>query len=163
MELLLFNIAGERYAVDLSEVDEVLHMSTLRAIPSAPPFLAGVLNLRGELVPVVDVVERLGQFRAAAPPRISADEAPQSPYPRGTRLLLTRDETGFRYAVIMDGWQGIRELEQESYREGVLGSEGKPPWINGLNIEEGGMVQRILIRQLLYAEERKLLLQEVAA
>ncbi|HIJ26148.1 MAG TPA: hypothetical protein HPP79_10775, partial [Gammaproteobacteria bacterium] len=74
MEMLLFNIGGDTYGVELSDVDEVLHMPTLRPIPSAPSFLAGVLNLRGELVPVIDLVERLGQMRVTPPPPISSRE-----------------------------------------------------------------------------------------
>lgn len=160
MEMLLFEIAGDTYGVQLNDVDEVLHMPALRSIPSAPPFLAGVLNLRGDLVPVIDVLERLGQFRAEPPPPLSAAESPQTPYPKGTRLLMTTDESGFRYAVIMDGWQGIRQFDEESYRDGVLTSDGKSPWINGLNVGEEGMIQRVLIRQLLHDEERRLLQQQ---
>ena len=161
MEMLLFNIGGDTYGVELSDVDEVLHMPTLRPIPSAPSFLAGVLNLRGELVPVIDLVERLGQMRVPPPPPISSREQAQSPYPKGTRLLLTESGDGFRYAVIMDGWKGIHSFEEESYREGVLTRDGKLPWINGINLGESGMVQRILLRSLLRDEERALLQNQV--
>ncbi|MBT3197181.1 MAG: chemotaxis protein CheW [Gammaproteobacteria bacterium] len=160
MEMLLFDIAGERYGVDLMDVDEVLHMSTLRTIPSAPGFLAGVLNLRGALVPVVDIQERLGHFRPSPPPQISATEAVQSSYPKGTRLLLTGRET-FRYGVVMDGWQGIRQFDEQSYRDGILTTESKSPFINGMNLADEGMIQRILLRRLLQDVELEMLQTEV--
>ena len=152
MEMLLFKIGGDTYGVKLVDVDEVLHMPTLRSIPSAPLFLAGVLNLRGALIPVIDMLERLG-------PPLGLQESPQSPYPAGTRLLLTADGD-FRFAVIMDGWQGIRELDEQSYREGILTELGKSPFINGINIGDEGMIQRVLLRKLLHDEERSLLLNQ---
>ncbi|MBT3309480.1 MAG: hypothetical protein HN382_08175 [Gammaproteobacteria bacterium] len=157
--MLLFKIGGDTYGVKLVDVDEVLHMPTLRSIPSAPLFLAGVLNLRGALIPVIDMLERLGQHRMQAPPPLGLQESPQSPYPAGTRLLLTADGD-FRFAVIMDGWQGIRELDEQSYREGILTELGKSPFINGINIGDEGMIQRVLLRKLLHDEERSLLLNQ---
>ena len=156
MEMLLFKLAGDTYGVQLSDVDEVLHLPTLRSIPSSPPFLSGILNLRGELVPVIDIMERLGHFRDVPPPPLSATEDQQTAYPKGTRLLMTSSE-GFRFGVIMDGWQGIREFDDESYRDSILASEGKSPWVNGVNIGDEGMIQRILLRKLLHQEERVLL------
>lgn len=159
MEMLLFKIGGDSYGVKLADVDEVLHMPTLRTIPSAPMFLAGVMNLRGILIPVIDILERLGLHRAAPPPQLSAVESPQTAYPQGTRLLLTSNGD-FRFAVIMDGWQGIREFDDQSYRDGILTEQGKSPFINGMNIGDEGMIQRVLLKQLLHDEERALLLDQ---
>ncbi len=156
MELLLFDIGGEPYGVALDEVDEVLHLPALRAIPTAPPFLAGVFNLRGALIPVIDIQERLGRLRTAPPPPLSASEPVLSPYPRGTRLLLVTVE-GMRYGVIMDRWQGIRDLEEGSHREGVLKGEAKSSFIYGLQLLQEGMVQRVVLRQLLRSDELALL------
>ena len=159
MEMLLFDIDGDSYGVDLTDVEEVLHMPTLRTIPSAPPFLAGVLNFRGQLIPVIDMLERLGIPRPPAPPQLNEDDDVESQYQVGTRLLLTSNSEA-RYAVIMDGWRGIREFADDSYRSGVITDNAKAPFINGLNLTDGKMLQRILLHKILYPEELQSLQQD---
>lgn len=66
---LLFELAGQRYAVPVAQVREVLPRVALAPVPEAPVGLAGLLRLRGGHLPVVDLRERLGLPRAA--PRLS--------------------------------------------------------------------------------------------
>lgn len=52
---LSFVLSGERYGIELKYLAETRPSTPLRRLPSAPPHLAGLMNLRGELVPVVDL------------------------------------------------------------------------------------------------------------
>jgi len=52
---LTFDIAGEKYAVDVSTVEVVLEMAAITRVPKSPPQLRGVINHRGSVVPVVDL------------------------------------------------------------------------------------------------------------
>lgn len=54
-EFLEFGLAGERYAVELAFVREVCAGKQITRIPGAPPFLAGVGNIRGRILPVADL------------------------------------------------------------------------------------------------------------
>jgi purine-binding chemotaxis protein CheW len=65
---LSFVLSGELYGVELKYLAETRQATPLRRLPSAPPHLAGLMNLRGELVPVVDLgpVVGLGQREMAA-------------------------------------------------------------------------------------------------
>lgn len=165
MEMLVFDIAGAEYAVDLRDIDEVLNMPALRQEPSAPSFLAGIFNLRGVLVPVVDILERLGKFRPPPPPPpMTASEDAQSAYPIGTRVLIASHaaEPGqpiTRFGVIMDHWVDFRQFEDDSYCHSVLQDSATAPFINGANVGENGLIQHILVRHLLHDEERQILAQ----
>ena len=55
VEALRFELAGERFALRLTDVEEVVRACALQALPKAPPPICGVLNLRGEIVPVLDL------------------------------------------------------------------------------------------------------------
>ena len=55
IELALIALAGERYALETRCIREVLPLAGLTPVPGAPDFLAGVLNLRGEILPVFDL------------------------------------------------------------------------------------------------------------
>ena len=54
-QYLTFKLAEEVFAIDVSKVREVLDFTTITKIPRTPDFMSGVINLRGNVVPVVDL------------------------------------------------------------------------------------------------------------
>lgn len=54
-QYLTFTLAEEIFALDISQVREVLDFTTVTKVPRTPPFMRGVINLRGNVVPVVDM------------------------------------------------------------------------------------------------------------
>lgn len=55
IQLLTFRLGDELFAVHVSQVREVLDYSTITKVPGAPPFMRGVINVRGSVVPVMDL------------------------------------------------------------------------------------------------------------
>lgn len=64
-KVLSFSAAGETYAVPIDVVKEILEFGSVTRIPMTPPHVRGVLNLRGSVVPVIDLAVRLGRRRSA--------------------------------------------------------------------------------------------------
>ena len=60
MELLTFQLAGERYAIESRLVLEVMKSPAITDVPGTPPLLCGVTNLRGEILAVMDLGQLLG-------------------------------------------------------------------------------------------------------
>jgi purine-binding chemotaxis protein CheW len=60
VQLVVFDLADEVYGVDIARVDEVIRMQEITRIPRAPEFVEGVTNLRGKVIPVVDLRRRFG-------------------------------------------------------------------------------------------------------
>jgi purine-binding chemotaxis protein CheW len=54
-QYLTFKLGGEIFAIDVAKVREVLDFTTITKIPRTPDFMSGVINLRGNVVPVVDL------------------------------------------------------------------------------------------------------------
>jgi purine-binding chemotaxis protein CheW len=54
-QYLTFRLRNEIFAIDVAKVREVLDLTTITAIPRTPEFMSGVINLRGSVVPVVDL------------------------------------------------------------------------------------------------------------
>ncbi len=52
---LTFKLDGEVFAIDISQIREVLEFTTVTKVPQTPDFMCGVINLRGSVVPVVDL------------------------------------------------------------------------------------------------------------
>src|SRR5262245_45767882 len=77
--LLTFMLGAERYALELSELAEVLPLQQITPVPAPPAELSGVINLRGEIITVIDLARVL--------------DLPPSP-PNGGYVLLLRQAGG---------------------------------------------------------------------
>jgi len=64
-EFLTFRLGGEEYAIDILQVQEIRAHESVTRIASAPEFIRGVINLRGTIVPIVDLRVKFG-FDSAA-------------------------------------------------------------------------------------------------
>ncbi len=62
-QLVVFDLANEHYGVDIAAVDGIIEMQPITAVPRAPAFVEGVTNLRGTVLPVIDLRKR---FKLAA-------------------------------------------------------------------------------------------------
>lgn len=59
IQMISFSIGSERFGVEILVVQEIIMMSTITQIPNAPDFVEGVINLRGNIIPVLDLRKRL--------------------------------------------------------------------------------------------------------
>lgn len=59
-QYLTFNLADEVFAVDVGRVREILEISSITKVPQTPDFMRGVINLRGSVVPVIDMRLKFG-------------------------------------------------------------------------------------------------------
>ncbi len=55
LSFLVFDVSGKLFAFDLSNVREVVRVKEVTKVPKAPPFIKGVFNLRGQIVPLIDL------------------------------------------------------------------------------------------------------------
>lgn len=60
LQLVTFEVASEEFAIDILRVHEINRMMGLTRVPQSPPEVEGVINLRGKIVPVVDLRRRFG-------------------------------------------------------------------------------------------------------
>ncbi len=60
LQLVTFEVGEEEYAVDILSVQEINRMMELTRIPQSPPEVEGVINLRGRIIPVIDLRKRFG-------------------------------------------------------------------------------------------------------
>ena len=69
MQLVVFELGDESYGVDISRVQDINRMQEITEIPHAPESVVGVINLRGRVIPVIDLRKRL-VFPTPCTPRI---------------------------------------------------------------------------------------------
>jgi purine-binding chemotaxis protein CheW len=63
-QYLTFNLGDEVFAMDIRTVREIIQHAAMTIVPLMPPFVRGVINLRGAVVPVIDLQSRFGWARA---------------------------------------------------------------------------------------------------
>jgi purine-binding chemotaxis protein CheW len=59
-QLVVFDLANEHYEVDIAAVESIIKMQPITVVPHTPAFVEGVTNLRGEVLPVIDLRKRFG-------------------------------------------------------------------------------------------------------
>ena len=66
VKVVSFGLGSEEYGVDIGQVQEIIRMVEITHVPRAPRFMEGVINLRGQLVPIIDLRTRFGMQRLEA-------------------------------------------------------------------------------------------------
>ena len=94
-QLVVFDLANEVYGIHINTVREIIRMQTVTYVPDAPQYVEGVINLRGRVIPVVDLRRR---FRLPA-----AEPGPN------TRILVV-DIAGEDIGVIVDAVTEVRRI-----------------------------------------------------
>lgn len=96
--LVCFRLGEEEYGVDIGGVQEINRMMPITRVPRAPAFMKGVINLRGQLIPIVDLRQRFGM--AAVEPT------------KATRIVVV--EIGHnRVGLIVDGVSEVLKIPIE--------------------------------------------------
>lgn len=60
LQLVTFEVGSEEFAIPILSVQEINRMMEITRVPQSPPFVEGVINLRGKIIPVVDLRQRFG-------------------------------------------------------------------------------------------------------
>ncbi len=60
LKFLTFTLADEEYGIGILKIREIIGMMSITSVPQTPPFVKGVINLRGKVIPVVDLRLRFG-------------------------------------------------------------------------------------------------------
>lgn len=169
MEILHFLIDEVDYGCDLADIDEILNMAAIQAVSRGPDFIAGMLNLRGCLLPVIDLSLMLGHHRELPPPPISADEPRLGLYKDNCRLFVVAIDNSEssvnasgpkstnRLVVIIDGWIGLKEIDEEDQQSSVVEKAERLDYIHELSVSDDSTIQLIRIKQILDSQQLAML------
>ena len=59
IQLVIFGLGREEFAVEVTQVREIMRMEEITRMPKSPPFVEGIINLRGQIIAVIDLAKRL--------------------------------------------------------------------------------------------------------
>jgi chemotaxis-related protein WspB len=139
MLFLLFELDGDRYALDAAEIVQVLPLVATKSIPGSPAWVAGVFDRQGEAVPVIDV-SQLALDRAAR-------------QLRSTRLVLVRyevehaDDEHLLGLIVERATQTLRIERQAFAGSGIATPHAR--WLGPVANDAIGVVQWVKVQQML--------------
>lgn len=128
-EFLAFLLEGECYAVPIGGVREIVKVPTLTEIPRGQSTLLGVMNLRGEVLPVYDIKVRLRL--AARAPKVAGPPSEIDPLPRQARVLVVHGPEGDA-GVLVDAVTEVVKMRASSLEAPPPGIGGERDCITGL-------------------------------
>jgi chemotaxis-related protein WspB len=147
MLFIIFRLGKERYALEAARVIEVIPRLPLRPQPGTPPFVAGLFNFHGKVVPVLD----LGTLTLGIP----------CPEQLSTRIILINYtlKSGLKRVLGLIA-EAVTDAVKKEPHEFVAVVAGQVPHLGNIALDGGGMVQCILPECLLPPEVERLLFEE---
>ena len=122
-------IHQEEFLLPIDLVDEIIILNHLTYVPSAPPFVEGVINLRGTILPAVNLRSMMG--------------LPSLPPTAATRIIITHWE-GIQLGIIVDGITYVVSLSTNQAEFQNLGGRGSSAALIGGISKRGDKVNGIL-------------------
>lgn len=130
---LAFKVGEESYLISVTSVVEVIRMPKMQSLPDVADFMAGVVNLRGKVIPVVDLNIRFGQPVVTRPER---------------RVVMVVEDSDQVVGVVVDRVEQVREVVAANVECNAI---GKPGIVAGL-YGEGTDVSSIVDVAVLFAD-----------
>ncbi|HXL04333.1 MAG TPA: chemotaxis protein CheW [Bacillota bacterium] len=136
VQVVVFQMGKELFAVSISDVWEIVRMQPITPVPGAPHFVEGVVNLRGQIIPVINLAKRL--------------ELEPKPVTSATRIVVAQvgaDTIG----MIVDAVQKVTHIPTEDIEspEGIALEGENLTYVGGIAKVDGGLITLIDLEEVL--------------
>lgn len=139
LQWVTFRLDNETYGVNVMQVQEVLRMTEIAPVPGAPGYVLGIINLRGNVVTVIDTRKRFG-----LEPR-ELDDA--------TRIVITEIEQQV-IGMLVDAVAEVVDVRMSEIETAPnVGNDESSRFIQGVSSREGELLILVDLNKLLSADE----------
>jgi purine-binding chemotaxis protein CheW len=146
-QYLSFDLGGELYGVNILKVQEIKGWEEVRHLPDMPEYIKGVIDLRGSIVPIIDLRTR---FRLK--------QAEYTPTTVVIVLAVERGDDRLLVGSVVDGVSDVLDIGEKDVRRAPdLGSRVNKKYISGMASKDGRMVILLDMDKLFSAEEMVML------
>lgn len=143
LQYLTFSLADEMFGIDIRGIKEIIEYGGLTTVPMMPAFIRGVINLRGAVVPVIDLAVRFGR----------------EPSTLGRRtcivIIEVANDGGWQdVGVVVDAVSEVLEIPSSSIEPPPsFGTHVRSEFISGMALLGGGFVIILDVQRVLSLEE----------
>lgn len=151
-QYLTFTLGKDIFAVEIAPIREIIEYPGLTGIPMTPEFLRGVINLRGAVVPVIDLAVRFGR--------------PLTPVGRRTCVVIVEisgDTESLPLGILVDGVNEVLEVDADKVEDRPdFGLGLRPDFVRGMIKREGGFIVILDTSKVLSTAELEKLVERQA-
>lgn len=139
-QFIVIKIGDEQYGIDIKYIDNIGRMQRITRVPKAAPYLKGVINRRGEVVPVMSLRLKMN---------LPADEITKT-----TRILILKLEQEGMIGIIVDEVKEVVTLDNSQIEKVAYDNkEEKATFINGIGKYEGGLISLLDLNAVILDKE----------
>ena len=139
MQCVTFRLDDEVYGINVMQVQEVLRVTEIAPVPGAPHYVLGIINLRGNVVTVIDTRERLG---------LGAHEMDES-----TRIVIIEADKQV-VGILVDAVAEVVDLRTSEIESAPnVGNDESSKYIQGVSSRDGELLILVDLNKLLTDEE----------
>lgn len=118
VQYIVIKIGEEQYGIDIRYIDNIVRMQNITRVPHVQNYFAGVINLRGEVVPVMSLRLKMG---------LAADE-----YTKETRIIIVKLENNAPIGLIVDEVNEVVTLDERNIDAVIKDKKVDETFINGI-------------------------------
>lgn len=140
LQLVTFNLGKEEFAVPILQIQEINRLVEITRVPKSPDFVEGVINLRGKVIPIIDLRKRFS--------------LPQAELGKYSRVVVINMD-GRMVGLIVDSVSEVLRLSEEAVEPAppiVAGIDSE--YIKGLGKIEGRLLILLDLNKILSKEEK---------
>lgn len=143
IQYIVVKFGEEQYGINIKFIDNIVRMQHITRVPQVPAYIRGVINLRGEVIPVVSIRLKMG---------LEEDEITKS-----TRIIIIRLENGELIGMLVDQVKEVVTLESSQIDQASYDSTAKGEMANFLSGvgKNGEELISLLDLNLVFAEKDK--------
>lgn len=138
-QYIVIRLGGEQYGIDIHYIDNIVRMQHITRVPKVPVYLKGVINLRGEVIPVMSLRLKMG---------LSADEVTKA-----TRIIILKLEQEGNIGVMVDEVKEVVTLSSDQIEKVSYESkDGRQNFINGIGKHNGELISLLELNTITLEE-----------
>ncbi len=137
-KFLTFRLIKEKYGIEILKIREIIGMVDITPMPQTPTFIKGIINLRGKVIPVIDLRIKFG--------------LDASDYSRESCMIIV-DMKGKQIGLIVDAVHDVIELKQEQIDEASFGIKINGDFLSGIGKFGNEVIILLNIDRVLSSEE----------
>jgi purine-binding chemotaxis protein CheW len=139
LQIVGFRVGRETYGVPIATVHEIVRVPEITAVPNAPDYLEGVINLRGKIVSIIDLRKRFGETAMQ---------------PSSKNRILVAEVNGKLLGLVVDSASEVLKIARtEIEAPPALVQEGRLNYVTGVGKLRGRLIILIDLAHLLPAAE----------
>lgn len=127
VQYIVIKLGQEQYGIAIRNIDNIVRMQKITRVPKVPKYIQGVINLRGEVIPVISL--RLKMF------------LPEDEFTKSTRIIILKLEQYGSVGIIVDAVKEVVTLDSEHVEKVTYDpKDERTNFISGVGKYEGGLI-----------------------